>query len=475
MKLLLCLFPALLCAQTSVLVTGFAGDVGTVSSGTTATYKAHPDNSVTATPTQVVQFTGQDITIFDKLGNITQQVGGNAWWIAAGGAAGFKNTDPRAYYDPFVSTGRTVATVTDNNGTNSWVAVSAGQDATGTYKSFTLPVTAGVGDDTPKAGFSKNGLVVGRFTSNGGGLYDYYAYTNSQLAWTGGGSPGGTAAGVLNNGPYEAILAIDYNASKSSSAPDLLIARTGPAQTGTNVALNIIAIQVTWSGGVATFAAPVTINSASYLYNTPLTSVTQPVGAWTGDVETHRVFGAQWDTLGNVWTVVGSGPCASSCGSLPSGGKNGFYWFKLDPVGLTILDSGYIFAASDYSYPTIVVDSNNVVHISIVKTDASTYSSVVEFWRAPGDAAGTLQGPQLLKAGTSNLSNACGIGGVPVGSYEQSALDPADPTKVWHGSQAALSATTCQWTTWFTEMTSTLPTSASSVGGGVVMGGGIIR
>jgi hypothetical protein len=460
MKLLLLLTAlcANLNAQVSVPVVSFAGDVGTISSGTTATYKAHPDNSVTATPTQAVQFTGQDITIFDKLGNITQQIGGNTWWIAAGGAAGFKNTDPRAYYDPFVGSGRVVAMVTDNNGTNNWLAVSAGQDATGTYKSFTLPVTAGVGDDTPKAGFSNNGLVVGRFTSTGS-LYDYYAYTNSQLAWSGGGSPGGTAAGSLIGGPYEGILAIDYNASKSGSAPDVLLARTGPAQTGTNVALNIISIQVTWSGGVATFASPVTINSASYLYNTPLTSVTQPSGAWTGDVETHRLFGAQWDTLGNVWTVVGSGPCASSCGSLPSGGKNGFYWFKLDPVAQTILDSGYVFTASDYSYPTLVVDSNNVVHISVVKTDASTYSSVVEFYRRPTDAAGTLIGPQLLKAGTSNLTNVCGIGGVPIGSFQQSALDPTDTTKIWHGSQAALSATTCQWTTWITEMTSYFPTA----------------
>src|SRR5262249_37303913 len=134
------------------------------------------------------------------------------------------------------------------------------------------------------------------------------------------------------------------------------------------------------------------------------------------------------------YAVLASGPCASGCGSLPAGTRNGFYWFKIDPVARTILDKGYVFDSKmDHSFPGIVVDGNgNMVIVDTCSDASSTYLSVCAFYRRPSDPPGQLSGPIMLQAGSKTYAGGCSSQNPPGwGLYSSPMTDSADSSKIW--------------------------------------------
>jgi len=120
------------------------------------------------------------------------------------------------------------------------LAVSADSDPTRAWKGVTLS-KAVAGDLLPRIGIDAQGVYV----CSDGGNQDAisFAIPQSDLQWTGAGVPSLAHMATFAALPFETMPAIDLNAGKSSSSPEILLARSGP-QVGTNVPVNLLMTQI---------------------------------------------------------------------------------------------------------------------------------------------------------------------------------------------------------------------------------------
>jgi len=93
---------------------------------------------------------------------------------------------------------------------------------------------------------------------------------------------------VFRDRPYEMRPSVDPNPKKKAHDPEYLIARSGPPQNGTNVAMDLLVDKIRWSGRRAEIVGPTSIPTG-FLYNTPI-PMPQPSGLPIRGNESHRVF-----------------------------------------------------------------------------------------------------------------------------------------------------------------------------------------
>jgi hypothetical protein len=125
-----------------------------------ASYRDHPDLVVAACSHcgahgQIMVATGQDVTIYDTHGTVLKKQTLKEFITVAGAPLGQIN-DPRGTYDPFIRRWILVCACAQDS-----LMVSAGDDATGAWKSVVMSGAAG--DYTMFPGFDKNGVYVSEF------------------------------------------------------------------------------------------------------------------------------------------------------------------------------------------------------------------------------------------------------------------------------------------------------------------------
>jgi hypothetical protein len=392
-------------------------------------YRDHPDMGIAVSGSQVVEATGQSITVWDYNGKQLAKTDFPTFLKNAGVTPG-TIADPRIAYDPFIQ--RFLVTCSCSN---DFLVVSGSQDATGAWKGVALG--QGNGDLTMFPGWDKNGVYISQY---GGSINNYtvVALPPADVAWTGSGTISLSHMNVFTNKfAFEARPASDPNPGKQPGAPAYFVAR---APGSGNVAVDAL----TWSGTTATQQAQKVVSTGA-VYSTPPASMAQPSGPGVRPAESHRIFSAMMSGS-HVHSVLASGPCASGCG--PSGPDTHmiFYWFDIDTSSMTLANKAKVSSPTlDYTFPVLAVTSSGDVGITASAMSSSTYPEIVLFSHRTTDGANALTGPVIAVAGTQ--SYACVKNPVGWGTFAMSVQDPGDPGKIWAVQQYGASATACQWQT----------------------------
>jgi hypothetical protein len=240
---------------------------------------------------------------------------------------------------------------------------------------------------------------------------------------------------------------VDPNPKKKAHDPEYLIARSGPPQNGTNVAMDLLVDKIRWSGRRAEIVGPTSIPTG-FLYNTPI-PMPQPSGLPIRGNESHRVFSVS-AYGGDLYLVEASGPCTSDCGVQGPDTNNLFYWFAIDPATMTLRQKAKV---SDpmlsLLFPTMALDGRGNAGIGVTGGASAQQPSIYLFTHLATDSAGRIDGPFLAHNGTEVY--ACDKGPDPKtvgwGTYSATVQDGSDPMKLWTLQEYAGSATPCVWTT----------------------------
>ena len=402
--------------------------------GQPGAYKDHPDMGIAANGAQVVEVTGQSFTVFDYGGHALAKTSMTSFLTSAGVTPGTIN-DPRVMYDPFISRFVVVCSCA-----NDFVVVSGSNDATGAWKGVALGV--GAGDLTMFPGFDKNGVYVAEYGGSASS-YDVVALPSADVAWTSG-NVSLAHANVFTNFPYETRPAEDRNPNKQPNDPAYFIARNGPPQNGTNVALSVLVDSLTWSGSTATKGTQHALPTG-WLYNTPV-AASQPTSPMLRATESHRIMSAEIDGT-HLYAVLGSGPCTSNCGAQGADAHQMFFWFDVDTSSMTLAQTGKVASASeDFLFPSLSVDTSGNVGIVATATSLAEDPSIVLFAHHASDPPGVVGARVVAIAGTHSYScNATDP--VGWGDYSTTVRDALDPTALWSVEEYAASGTPCAWQT----------------------------
>jgi hypothetical protein len=426
-----------------------AGDPG-------MSYKDHPDMALAACSScgaagQVLVATGQDVSVFDTLGQLLKTQRTEAFIRAAGiefdawksrpalppQAAGMV-TDPRATYDPFIGRWIVVCSCSGD-----FLMVSGSKDAAGAWKGVAL--TDSAGDLTMFPGWDKNGVYISEFQLKLNS--QVIALPAGDVAWRGDGNVSLAHKTVFRDRPYELRPAVDPNPKKKATDPEYLIARSGPPQNGTNVVMDLIVDRIKWSGRRAEIVGPTSIPTG-FLYNTPI-PMPQPSGFPIRANESHRVFSVSAHG-GHLYLVEASGPCASDCGAQGPDANNLFYWFDIDLATMTLRQKAKV---SDpmlsLLFPTMALDGQGNAGIGLTGGASAQHPSIHLFTHLATNVAGKIDGPVLAHRGTEVY--ACDKGRDPKtvgwGTYSATVQDGSDSMKLWTLQEYAGIATQCVWTT----------------------------
>ena len=403
-------------------------------------YKDHPDMAIGANGTQVVETTGQSVTVYAYDGTVLSSTPMQSFISQATGTVGVVN-DPRLAYDPFLSRWLIVCSCSAN-----YLMVSASSDATGNWKG--LPLSADSGDLLMAVGFDKNGVYVSETDATGVGKL--FALPNADVAWSGSGNISLAHEGIATGQAFQ-MPAVDLNSAKAATDPEYYVSHSPTAQKGTNVPLSLLIASVSWSGLPSNPAASFSAQSVptGLLYNTPV-NAQQPAGPSIRAAESHRVFGVYAYAGKHLFSVVGSGPCGSNCGPQGADSHNLFFFFDVNLPGVTLNQAVKISDSQrDLLFPSLAVDSHG--NVSMVSTGVSNAEnpSIYEWHQLATDGAGVVHGPNLLTSGTHTYS--CVSSPVGWGTYSTTAQDAGDGTKLWTVQEYGNSGNPCNWSTHLVE------------------------
>ena len=404
-------------ASTAMVLTSFEGTSG-------PGYKDHPDTSGGVGPDHIVDFVGSAFTVRDKTtGTVLEQMSQTDFWASAGLTPGTLN-DPRIIYDPIM--GRWLAVTA---GPFDLLAISADSDPTHAWKGVTLS-TAVSGDLLPRIGIDANGVYVCSYGGSSNTIC--FAIPQSDLQWVGTSDPLLNRMVTFRSLPFEMMPAIDLNAGKAITAPEILLTRKSP-QTGIGVPVTLLMKQVTWAGGIAKISPTIT-TPTSLTFTTPATAA-QPGGPPIKGKEDHRFLDV-FASGNSVFAALGS----------EIGGRIGMEWFEVDAGSGALVQSGILADPTyDILFPTITADSNGNVAVGFTQSSATEFPSVAIVSRGPTDAPGTLGDPVVVAPGTSSYF--CTLKPVGWGTYSTTIQDPVNPLILWTYQEYGNSNIACQWST----------------------------
>jgi hypothetical protein len=241
--------------------------------------------------------------------------------------------------------------------------------------------------------------------------------------------------------------AVDPNPKKKATDPEYLVARSGPPQNGTNIAMDLLVDKIKWTDPQAEIVGPASIPTG-FLYNTPI-PMPQPSGLPIRGNESHRVFSVS-AYGGDLYLVEASGPCTSDCGIQGADTNNLFYWFDIDPATMTLREKVKVSDPKlSLLFPTMALDGRGNAGIGVTGGAISQHASIYLFTHPATNAPGKIYGPFLAHEGTEVYS--CNKGRDPTtvgwGTYSATVQDGSDSMKLWTLQEYAGSATPCVWTT----------------------------
>ncbi|MCZ6834754.1 MAG: hypothetical protein O7G85_03175 [Planctomycetota bacterium] len=201
---------------------------------------------------------------------------------------------------------------------------------------------------------------------------------------------------------------------------------------------------------VRQLTGPLTAPTLTDLGTVSIPSVSSPPNApalgSTTDIDTidPRPINAIYRN-GSIWTTH----------DVNVSGRAACRWYEINPLTLTIIQSGTI---SDpllsYYYGSIAVNANNDVFMGFSGSDANQFVGAYYTGRHSTDPAGLMADPILLKAGEDSYNNIDGIGRNRWGDYRLCSVDPLNDRTFFTVQEYALTDSTGndRWATWIAEL-----------------------
>src|SRR5688572_7214353 len=95
-----------------------------------------------------------------------------------------------------------------------------------------------------------------------------------------------------------------------------------------------------------------------------------------------------------------------------------------------------------YAHPSLAVSASGALVVGYTRFTTTAFASSAYRYRAAGDAAGTLRGEVVLKAGEAPYVKRLGGSDNRWGDYSSAAIDPAEAERFWLVGEYAETART---------------------------------
>lgn len=482
--LLLASFALVIPVARAQTITSFEGDRGPGAEVCTKDGPIHCDRAemdLAASGRQVVQVTWQNVNVYDPAGKLLKSTP-LAQLIRDAGldpdpGKGRGQFEPHIVYDEFIE--RWIITVTCKN---DCTLVSASADATGAWGGTYLSCLHGGPclDRNPgiKLGYDKNGVYVcgGHIGDDNPNTvpkvsYDCFAVPPDEVKAI----AQGTAPVHTNrshNMPLDIVPAVDHDRSKAPSAPAFFVNKSCDrtaqyaCQRSASFSFHWIVNTFTWNGATGSYngggaqqviKTDVGSKENKWVYNTPCCGETMSIPQAGSEITlraapSHRLMNVvQRD--GHLYGVLGTGPCADSCGTQGTDANNILIWVDLDcsqPAACVVGRTAKLANPELHlEFGTIGVDDAG--SLGIVGTASSARSNLsVLLWTLKHDnPAKIFSGPITVATGTKPYGCMNEKNMVPMGNSVGllTALDPIDRQTLWTTQQWANDAAPCVWST----------------------------
>jgi hypothetical protein len=466
------------------IVTSFEGDRGpgleVCQSNDAPTHCDRAEMDVAVNGKQVVQVTWQNVNVYDLSGKLLKSTPLSEVIRGAGldpnlSKGNGKQFEPHIVYNEFIE--RWIITVTCKN---DCTLVSAGPDATAEWGGVYLSCMQGGSclDRNPglKLGYDKNGVYVcgGHIGDDNpntvpGVSYDCFAVPSQEAKAIG----QGVAPTHINRGhnmPLDIVPAVDHNRSKDASAPAFFAnkscdrAAQYACQRSENFSFHWIVNTFTWNGTTGSYNAGgaeqviktgVGSKENAWVYNSPCCGPNMSVPQAGSEITlraaaSHRLMNVVQHGS-HLYGVLGSGPCAQSCGSQGSDANNVLIWVELDcsqPAACVVSQTGKI-SSPDYHVEFGTIGVDDAGNLGIIGTSSSRQQNLSVLLWTRGQQDNAFSGPTTIVAGAHPYTCLNHKNMVPMANSVGilTALDPVDRKTLWATQQWANDPAPCVWNT----------------------------
>ncbi|QDV10055.1 hypothetical protein Poly30_56170 [Planctomycetes bacterium Poly30] len=356
-----------------------------------------PDTCGAVGVNHFVALVNSNLSVYDKSGNRQQSVSLQSFFGSGGGTVG----DPRVAYDFTHDRWCAIAT---NFGELCWFAYSLTGDPLGAWVKTSIDLVQGSDNgrwvDYPTLGVDSRGIFIEAYMVGSPARMTIFAIDKAPLLAA---SPAlGTVTAFRGLNWDGAIQhATQYNDAGQSymistrTSNTFRLRRIDPPLTNPTLTTSQI-------NGIPNYGSA---NDAPALGST--------VNINTGGT---RLMNACY-AGSSIWAAH----------TVAAGGKSGARWYQIDPVALSVTQSGTLTDPSLwFYYPTIAADANGNAVMGFSGSDANTYPSAYYSGRLGTDAAGEMSTAVLYSAGQNSYTITDGAGRNRWGDYSQTSLDPVD-------------------------------------------------
>jgi hypothetical protein len=427
-----------------------------------------PDPQAAVGPSHLVAVTNAEIAVASKTnGTVARRVALDAMW------AGLKRTpdeslfafNPRATYDALG--GRYVLVATANPREESsavLVAVSKTTDPTGQWNVYRYDAEGAdvLWADYPTLGYNQKWIAI---QVNMSSIAFANLLVRSEIylvdkAAAYAGTPGTGAASVLGRGTADAnfgatqMPAVTYDAG----ATTLWLAQTGAGNAAGMGTIQLYKVEGAVGGETLSTGPAFTTTSTWFTNALPFADLAPQLGT----AEKLQINDTRMQAV-----VYRNGRlfCAHTI-LLPAVGptRSAVQWWEVNPNGPSgspvqqgRVDSGV--ATTMYAHPSLAVSATGAMVVGYTRFTTGTFASSAYRYRAAGDAAGTLRGEVVLKAGEAAYVKRLGGSENRWGDYSSATVDPVEGERFWVVGEYAETArvgtlgTTSQWGVWVGSLT----------------------
>ncbi len=438
-----------------------------------------PDPQAAVGPNHLLAVTNEEIVVASKTdGSVARRVSLDAIW------AGLKRMpsenlfafNPRAVYDAL--SGRYVVAATANpRAVNSAVllAVSKTTDPLGQWNVYRYDAEGAevLWADYPTLGFTKDWIAI---QVNMSSIAFANVIVRSEIylidkAAAYAGSPGTGQASVLGRATTDGNFGATQMPAQTydAAASTLWLAQTGAGNQGGVGTIQLF--RVTGAVGSEVLAAGPAFTTTS-TWNTnqlPFADLAPQLGS-------ARKLQINDTRMQAVVFRNGRVYCAHTI-LLPAVGptRAAVQWWEVDPAGAgTLVQRGRIDSGTTTemeAHPSLAVSASGAMVVGYSRFSMTTFPSAAYRYRVATDAAGTLRGEVVLKAGEAKYDKTLGGSDNRWGNYSSATVDPSDANRFWLLNEYAetprvgTSTTTDQWGVWWGSLSGAAPVAGADTAG----------
>jgi hypothetical protein len=434
----------------SLAITGLGGNGTILSSfegGSGPGYKASPDTTGAVGSNHVVDFADSWFIVHDKVaGRIVLQMTMSNFWMSVQPSNTLilvKPNDPRMLYDTL--SGRWFASCADDSQHHLYLAVSTSSDPTRPWKGVQTPFQSP--DFGFRMGVDKNGFYgcwwnYQYTTGNTHIMMDGCAIPKADIIAEGG--PDLSHRNMFSNFEVESFPATDLDPNKAQTDPEVFLNKQFPTDTTTGPITQLCMYKITWSSPTSASMSAVQLIPFRRTYWGPngrqgsnAAKQPPPGGPLRAD-EGRRTIGV----FAYHGRVLGCNGAKNALSSRP-----GILWYDVHVSDGTLLQEGFMDDPdSDYTHPSLAVDTAGNIGLGCTRTSTNEYPSVYVMMHGATDLAGTMRSPVKAVSGTTYFRYAK-YNPIPWGNYSTTCIDPSDPNRLWTYQEYANSTTDGQWCT----------------------------